>query len=112
LFGQRNTQTPNEPNGMVIRYYLKTESASKATITITDSKGQQVARLTGAGASGINTVVWSTRDRGDEGRGGAGRGTAAGTGGGGAGGGERGAAGQAGRGPGGDAGRGAAAEAG
>jgi hypothetical protein len=61
LFGQRNTQTPNEPNGMVIRYYLKTEIASKPTVTITDSRGQQVAKLTGASTAGINTVVWSTR---------------------------------------------------
>jgi len=78
LFGQRNTQTPNEPNGMVIRYYLKDQANGKANVVITDSKGQQVARLTGPTAAGINTVVWSTRDRGDEGRGAGGRGRGAG----------------------------------
>jgi hypothetical protein len=80
LFGQRNTQTPNEPNGMVIRYYLKDQASAKPAVVITDAKGQQVARLTGEAAAGINTVVWTTRDRGDEGRGAPGRGTGGGAG--------------------------------
>jgi photosystem II stability/assembly factor-like uncharacterized protein len=80
LFGQRNTQTPNEPNGMAIRYYLKNEAKSKPTITVADSRGQEVARMTGSNLPGINTVVWSTRDRGDQGRGAEGRGAAAGRG--------------------------------
>jgi photosystem II stability/assembly factor-like uncharacterized protein len=83
LFGQRNTQTPNEPNGMVIRYYLKADAASAPSITIADAGGQQVATLTGTSKAGINTVVWTTRDRGDEGRSGGGRGAGAGRGGGG-----------------------------
>jgi hypothetical protein len=81
LFGQRNVQTPNEPNGMIIQYYLKAEATAKPTITITDSKGQQAARLTGGGQAGINSVRWTTRDRGDEadgGRGGRGGGAAGG----------------------------------
>jgi hypothetical protein len=74
LFGQRNMQTPNEPNGMVIRYYLKNETSARPTITIANAKGEQVAKLAGASSAGINAVVWSTRDRGDEARGGRGGG--------------------------------------
>src|SRR5262249_28752761 len=78
LLGQRNTQTPNDPNGMVICYYLKNQADAKPTVVITDAKGQRVARLTGAAAAGINTVLWTTRDRGDEERGAAGRGAGGG----------------------------------
>jgi hypothetical protein len=74
LFGQRNFQTPNEPNGMVIRYYLKAAAASKASIVITDSSGKDVAKLTGETKAGINGVLWTMRDRGDEGRSGRGAG--------------------------------------
>jgi hypothetical protein len=69
LFGQRNFQTPNEPNGMLIRYYVKTTSQS-ATIAIANASGQEVARLTGPAAAGVNTVVWSTRTDTGRGRGG------------------------------------------
>jgi hypothetical protein len=61
LFGQRSIQTPNEPNGMVIRYYLKNQGTGNAVITITDAQGQEVARLSGRTAAGINAVVWNTR---------------------------------------------------
>jgi hypothetical protein len=61
LFGQRHLSTPNEPNGMVIRYYLKAQGAGNATIVITSAAGQEVARLQGPVAAGINTVLWTTR---------------------------------------------------
>lgn len=61
LFGQRNIQTPNEPSGMVIRYYLKHAVNAVATVLITDAAGQEVARLKGSNTAGINTVVWNTR---------------------------------------------------
>ena len=63
LFGQRNFQTPNEPNGMVIQYYLRAESSTPAAITIANASGQEVARLSGR-QGGINTMVEHTR-RGD-----------------------------------------------
>lgn len=82
LFGQRNFQTPNEPDGMTIQYYLKAESPAGAQVTITNAKGQEVAKLKGPGKAGINSALWTTRDRGDAdagrggGRGGAGGGGA------------------------------------
>ncbi len=72
LFGQRNVQTPNEPNGMVIRYYLKNQGTGAATVAITDAKGQEVARFQGKTSPGINTVLWTMRPQG------AGRGRGAG----------------------------------
>jgi hypothetical protein len=61
LFGQSHLQTPNEPNGMAIRYYLKAPAAGQADVVIADASGREVARLTGGTAAGINTVVWNTR---------------------------------------------------
>jgi hypothetical protein len=72
LFGQRNLQTPNEPNGMVVRYYLNNPASGSASIVITDSQGREVARLQGKTSAGINTVIWPMRAQG------AGRGRGAG----------------------------------
>jgi len=74
LFGQRHLQTPNEPNGMVIRYYLKTAGSGGASIAIAGAAGQEVARLQGNANAGINTVVWNTRPTGRGGAGGGARG--------------------------------------
>ena len=72
LFGQQNIQTPNPPNGVVIRYYLKNAAATTPQIVISNGSGAEVARLTGGGNPGINTVVWTMRAQG----GGRGRGFA------------------------------------
>ena len=61
LFGQRHLQTPNEPNGMLIRYYLKNAGTGGASIAIANAAGEEVARLQGPANAGINTVVWNTR---------------------------------------------------
>lgn len=72
LFGQQNIQTPNPPNGVVIRYYLKSASSTPPEIMISNASGAEVARLEGRGDAGINTVVWTMRAQG----GGRGRGYA------------------------------------
>ncbi len=46
---------------MVIRYYLKTATPGGATVTVTNSAGQEMLRTTGSAAAGINQVLWSTR---------------------------------------------------
>jgi hypothetical protein len=77
LFAQRHHMAPNEPNGMLIRYYLREPGRGPAAVRITDASGREVANLGGEAAAGINTVVWSMRAAlpgGGRGRGGAGRG--------------------------------------
>jgi photosystem II stability/assembly factor-like uncharacterized protein len=81
LFGQRHLSTPNEPNGMLIRYYLKNAGTS-AVIVVADAKGAEVARLQGSANAGLNTVVWNTRLGGGRGGGAGGRGAGTGRGGG------------------------------
>jgi photosystem II stability/assembly factor-like uncharacterized protein len=58
LFGQRHIQTPNEPSGMVIQYYLKNPAAGDVTVTVTDASGKEVWSATGPGKAGIDTVLW------------------------------------------------------
>jgi hypothetical protein len=76
LFSQRYLVTPNEPNGMVIRYYLKMARTEPATVVVTDASGTEVARLEGTTTAGLNTVVWNMLRSGGagQGRGGGGRG--------------------------------------
>jgi hypothetical protein len=76
LFSQNNIVTPNEPNGMQIRYYLKAARTDGASVVVTDDRGAEVARLKGSTDAGINTVVWNMLAAGAQGtgRGGGGRG--------------------------------------
>ena len=78
LFGQQNLQTPNPPNGMGIWYYLKQAASSAPAIVITDSAGNQVAKLTGSGDAGLHFVLWDTRRPRPGGGGGRGGGGGAG----------------------------------
>ena len=60
LFGQRHFSTPNEPNGMVIRYYLK--NAGTARDRGHHRRGGAGSRpASGPATAGINTVVWNMR---------------------------------------------------
>jgi photosystem II stability/assembly factor-like uncharacterized protein len=79
LFGQKNIETRNEPNGVLIRYYLKDATSAAPSVVITDASGREVAKLAGTGSAGINTVVWTMRPQGRGGRGAAGDGRGRGT---------------------------------
>jgi len=74
LFGQRHLQTPNPPNGMVIRYYLKTGRNGPATVVIADAEGREVGRVRGTTEAGLNAVTWNMRAGGGRGRGSSGSG--------------------------------------
>jgi hypothetical protein len=56
--GDRQFVAPNEPAGLVINYWLKTAAPGPVTVRITDASGQAVAQLQGAGAAGLQRVVW------------------------------------------------------
>lgn len=61
LWGDRHLRTPNEPNSVVINYYLKEKAKDKVKITITDPYGQVLSELSGKGEAGVNTVLWDMR---------------------------------------------------
>jgi hypothetical protein len=54
LFGYKYLSVPNEPEAFAIEYYLKTDAASSAKITVTDSTGRVVRQLDGPAKHGLN----------------------------------------------------------
>ena len=64
LFGDRHIVTPNEPNGIVINYYLKNKAADKVKLTVTDPYGKELASFNGPTNAGINTLIWDMRPAG------------------------------------------------
>ena len=61
LYGDRHLATPNEPNAIVINYYLKEKTEEKVKITITDPYGKVLNQLNGKTEAGINRVLWNMR---------------------------------------------------
>jgi photosystem II stability/assembly factor-like uncharacterized protein len=60
LFGNRYIEVPNEPDAMMINYWVKPSTGSgQARITITDIAGKQIAQLQPTSHSGLNRVPWN-----------------------------------------------------
>jgi hypothetical protein len=60
LMGDRHLFTSNEPNGIVIYYYLKDKLEKEIKIGIFNSKRKKIAELKGKNKKGITKVVWDT----------------------------------------------------
>jgi photosystem II stability/assembly factor-like uncharacterized protein len=61
LLGDSHLFTPNEPNAMVVNYYLKDKAAGPVKVTVADPYGKVLAELKGPAEAGINTVQWGMR---------------------------------------------------
>jgi hypothetical protein len=61
LFGHRYIETPNEPDGLTIHYYLDAAQPGGAAVIISDISGQEVAQLKGTSNAGLNRVLWNMR---------------------------------------------------
>jgi hypothetical protein len=61
LLGDSHLISPNEPNAVAVRYYLKAKSAAPVKITVSDADGKVLSEMTGAGEAGINSVFWGMR---------------------------------------------------
>jgi photosystem II stability/assembly factor-like uncharacterized protein len=62
FYGDRYRPTPNEPNALVISYYLRDKQDRKVSIRIADLNGQLVRTIEGTAAQGLNSVQWDMRD--------------------------------------------------
>lgn len=62
LYGDRHIRTPNEPEGVVLTYYLQNDTSMTPRLRIEDRDGKQVRVVEGPGKAGIDTVVWDLRD--------------------------------------------------
>jgi photosystem II stability/assembly factor-like uncharacterized protein len=58
LLGDRQLVTPNEPNGLVLVYYLKEQPKEKVTLTINGADGATLRTLEGTNKAGINRVTF------------------------------------------------------
>ncbi|MDQ3171842.1 MAG: hypothetical protein M3Q55_17040, partial [Acidobacteriota bacterium] len=61
LFGDKYIQVPNEPDALVIRYWLREKTSAPAKITIADASGKVINELTGPSEAGLNQVLWNMR---------------------------------------------------
>jgi photosystem II stability/assembly factor-like uncharacterized protein len=61
LLGDSHMIAPNEPNAVVINYYLKDKAQGPVKVTVADPYGQVLAELNGKGEPGLNTVLWGMR---------------------------------------------------
>ena len=66
LYGDRHIFTPNEPNAIVINYYLRDKTSKEVKIIIKNLYGEIVKELTGKGERGLNTVLWNMRGKNNE----------------------------------------------
>ncbi len=61
LLGDSHLFTPNEPNAVVVNYWLKAKAAGSVKVSVADASGAVLAELTGKGEAGLNTVSWGMR---------------------------------------------------
>ena len=62
LYGDRHITTPNEPEGIVVTYYLRTDATVTPRVRVADRDGREVRAIDGPARAGINTVVWDLLD--------------------------------------------------
>jgi hypothetical protein len=61
LYGDRHLSTPNEPDAIVIHYFLKDKTEEEIKISVLDSAGQILRTLRGKNEVGLNRVLWDMR---------------------------------------------------
>ena len=61
LFGDAYVEVPNEPDALVVNYFLRATAETGARVTVTDIRGEQVAQLKGPAEAGLNRVLWNMR---------------------------------------------------
>jgi photosystem II stability/assembly factor-like uncharacterized protein len=76
LYGDKFLSVPNEPEAIVINYYVKADQVAGAKITVTDKDGRVMRQLDGPAKAGVNRVLWPLA--GGAGRAGGGGGRAGG----------------------------------
>lgn len=64
LTGDNHLFTPNEPDEVVIHYYLKQEAGEKVKVGIYDAERKLLRELEGPGKTGLNRVSWDMRTAG------------------------------------------------
>jgi photosystem II stability/assembly factor-like uncharacterized protein len=84
LFGDKYLEAPNEPEALVINYYLKADAPAAAKITVKDPSGKVLRETEGPVKAGLNRALVNLAGGGGRGFGGGGGGAGGGRGRGGA----------------------------
>jgi hypothetical protein len=58
LWGQRAFSAKNPPFGATLNYYVKEWTGDGVTITVADSAGKTIRKLSGPGTPGLHRVTW------------------------------------------------------
>lgn len=61
LTGDNHLFTPNEPNAVVVNYFLKDKAKGQVKITVTDPYGQALREIVVKGEAGMNQALWDMR---------------------------------------------------
>jgi hypothetical protein len=61
LFGNAYIEVPNEPDALVVNYYLRVKADGAARVTVSDIKGTEISQLKGPSEAGLNRVLWTMR---------------------------------------------------
>ena len=77
LFGDKYLEVPNEPEALVINYYLKADAPAAAKITVKDASGKVLRESEGPAKAGLNRALVSLAGGAGRGGGGGGRGRGA-----------------------------------
>jgi photosystem II stability/assembly factor-like uncharacterized protein len=72
LFGDKYLEVPNEPDALVINYYVKADSTDQARIRVTDLAGRPLRELQGPARAGLNRALVNLAGGGGGARGGGG----------------------------------------
>ncbi len=64
LYGDSHLVTPNEPNGIVFNYYVRSATTAGANITIADVSGTTVRTVRGSANAGLNRATWDLLQQG------------------------------------------------
>ena len=61
LLGDSHISTPNEPDAVVINYWLKAKPKGKVKITVATPYGEVIGEIEGKAEPGLNTALWNMR---------------------------------------------------
>ena len=61
LFGNGYIEVSNEPDALVVNYYLRAKADDGARVTVSDIKGTEISQLKGPSEAGLNRVFWTMR---------------------------------------------------
>jgi hypothetical protein len=70
LFGDKYLEVPNEPEALVINYYLKADAPAAAKITVKDPSGRVLRDVEGSAKAGLNRALVNLAGGGGRGFGG------------------------------------------